>query len=428
MDTLLAAAVEIDITPAVGDGFDGYGARTGMSTGVHDPLLAQLLLLRAGDQQAAIISMDLLGVSLGFTKRVRSGIENAIGVPPACTMIAGSHTHAGPSGFLPAHPGIKAKEDPDKQRFAEQKLIGAAMWASNQLQPARLGAATGRVTGIGLNRNNPEQLVDDQVIVLRVDAESGSPLAVLMNYGCHPTVLGYDNLLYSADFPGAARAALRKIYTDTAFMFANGASGDISTRFTRRDQSYSEVERLGRLLAGEVLKVMQWVMPAETPTIAGITEVVDLDFRSFPQLDEGQRELERLQAELEELKAAGASHGAIRKAITRVEGAGGQLLLAEALVGRTGTRSEVQAIRVGELALVGLPGEPFTRTVLDTKKHSPVRHTAVVSYANDYQGYFPDLISIQEGSYEALISPYGASAAEALQDTAGRTLAKVAHV
>jgi hypothetical protein len=63
---------------------------------------------------------------------------------------------------------------------------------------------------------------------------------------------------------------------------------------------------------------------------------------------------------------------------------------------------------------VGLPGEPFTGTVLDIKNQSPYPYTAVVSYANDYQGYFPDALSIAEGDYEALISPYGADVAEHL--------------
>jgi hypothetical protein len=78
----------------------------------------------------------------------------------------------------------------------------------------------------------------------------------------------------------------------------------------------------------------------------------------------------------------------------------------------------MQHLQIGGLALVSVPGEPFTRTVLDIKKRSPATHTAVVSYANDYQGYFPDAISIVDGDYEALISPYGADVAEGLGQAA----------
>ncbi|MBC7233553.1 MAG: neutral/alkaline non-lysosomal ceramidase N-terminal domain-containing protein [Chloroflexi bacterium] len=416
-----AGAVEVDITPPVGSGFDGYSARKGTSLGVLDPLLAQLLLLKCGDDQAVLISMDLLGVSLDFTQRVREGIEQAIGVPGQCTLVACTHTHSGPGGFRRPH--FSATQDSELQSIVERKLVGAAIWARERLQPARLGVGRGKVEGIGRNRNDPEKgLLDSEVVVLRVDDASGQPIAIMMNYGCHPTVLGYQNLFFSADYPGAARAALRCLYPHTVFLYTNGASGDVSTRFTRRSQSYDEVERMGRILAGEVLKEMQTIVTRETVSLGARIAVVEPKFRHFPSADEAQREVERLQAELETLKAVGAAHGEIRRATTRVEGAMGQALMAKELSNLKQRSSQVQVMQIGDLALVGLPGEPFTRTVLEIKQQSKYPYTAVVSYANDYLGYFPDAVSIAEETYEALISPYGADAAEELRDVALRLL------
>jgi hypothetical protein len=420
---LQAGAVEVDITPPVGTGFDGYSAREGTSLGVLDPLLAQLLLLKCGDDQVVLISMDLLGVSLDFTQRVREGIEQAIGVPGHCTMIACTHTHSGAGGFLPRVPGIYTAQDPELQNIVARKLVGAAIWARERLQPARLGVGRGKVEEIGRNRNDPEKgLLDSEVVVLRVDDASGQPIAVMMNYGCHPTVLGYQNLFFSADYPGAARAALRCLYPHTVFLYTNGASGDVSTRFTRRSQSYDEVERMGRILAGEVLKEMQTIVTRETVSLGARIVLVEPKFRRFPSADEAQREVERLQEELETLKAAGAAHGEIRRATTRVEGAMGQALMAKELSNLKQRSSQVQVLQIGDLALVGLPGEPFTRTVLEIKQQSKYPYTAVVSYANDYLGYFPDAVSVAEETYEALISPYGADAAEELRDVALRLL------
>jgi len=422
---LLAAAVETDITPPVGADFDGYSAREGTSLGVHDPLLAQLLLLKSGADQVVLISMDLLGVELDFTQRVRLGIQQAIGVPAHCTVVACSHTHSGAAGFLPALAGIRRSEDPELQSIVARKLVGAAIWARGRLQPVRLGVGKGAVEGIGRNRNNPESgPVDDEVIVLRVDDKAGTPLAVLMNYGCHPTVMGYQNLLFSADYPGAARATLRRIYPETIFMYTNGASGDVSTRFTRREQTFAEVERMGRILAGEVLKVIQSIVIQESVDLGAHVEPMELKFRSFPAAEEAKRKMERLQTKLEELKAAGASHGEIRRATTQVEGATAQVLLAKEFAGRTHSNSQVQVLRIGDLALVGLPGEPFTRTVLEIKSLSKHPCTAVVSHSNDEQGYFPDAASVAEGTYEALISPYGADVAEGVRDVALQLLRK----
>jgi hypothetical protein len=419
---LLAGAVEIDITPPVGSGFDGYAARQGKSLGIHDPLLGQLLLLRQGDLQVALVSLDLIGVGQAFTQRVRDGIQKAIGVPPDCTLVACSHTHSGAGGFMPAHPYFNSYQDPDLQRRVEDQLVSAAIWAQGRLQPARLGVSAGSLEGIGLNRDDPENgPLDRQVVVLLVEDEGGKPLAVMMNYGCHPTVLGYQNLYFSADYPGAARSTLHQIYPSTVFLYTNGASGDVSTRFTRRDQSFAEVERMGRLLAGETLKVMQTIKTQPAAKLGGRISPVEFPFRQFPPLDVSQRDLERLQSELEALKAAQAAHaahGEIRQAITRVEGATGQLLLAKELAGKSSNASTLQLLEIGELALLAVPGEPFTSTVLDIKKRSPYPCTAVVSYANDYQGYFPDAASIARGDYEALISPYGADVAERLGNAA----------
>lgn len=416
---LLAGAVEIDITPPVGSGFDGYAARQGKSLGIHDPLLAQLLLLRLGGAQVALISLDIIGVTHSFTQQVRDGIQKAIGVPADCTLVACSHTHSGPGGFMPPHPELKTYPDPDLQRRVAHQLVGAAIWAQERLQPAQLGVGAGSLEGIGLNRDDPHNgPLDKEVVVLLVQGEGGKPLAVVMNYGCHPTVLGYQNLFFSADYPGAARSTLRQIYPDTVFLYTNGASGDVSTRFTRRDQSFAEVERMGRLLAGETLKVMQTIKAQPEAKLGSRLTQLEFEFRQFPPSNVAQRELERLQADLEVLKGAQVPHGEIRQAITRVEGATGQILLAKELAGRASIASYLQLVEIGELALLSVPGEPFTSTVLEIKKQSPYPHTAVVSYANDYLGYFPDAASVARGDYEALISPYGSDVAECLRDAA----------
>jgi neutral ceramidase len=424
---LLAAGVEIDITPPVGYGFDGYGARVGKSLGIYDPLLAQLLLLKLGDRQVILISLDLLGIGLDFTNHVRTGIKQAIGVQADSILIACSHTHSGAAGFLPPHPGITTSIDAELQQVVARQLVGSAIWANQKLEPARLGAGQSKLEGIGLNRNDPALPVDQEVSILRVDTLSGKPIAVLMNYGCHPTVLGYQNLKYSADYPGAARALLHKIYPKTVFMFTNGASGDVSTRFSRRDQSFAEVERMGYILGGETLKVMQTILTQPTQKLETRNASIELNFRPFPSANEALGELGQLQAELEALKASGATHGEIRKAITKVEGATGQAMMAKELEGRSSNKSQIQVVEIGDLALVGLPGEPFTRTVLDIKQKS-LQPTAVVSYANDYQGYFPDSTSIALGSYEALISPYGADVSNRLRDVAIELLGRRSHV
>lgn len=416
---LLAAAVEVDITPPAGVNMDGYAARKQRSLGVHDPLLAQLLFLKSGDSELALISMDCIGVELEFSQQVRRAIRDAVGMPEQCILIGCSHTHSGPAGFLPNLIGLENPADLDLQRIVKRKLTGAAIQAREQLQPAKLGIAHGVVKGIGTNRNDPENgLSDNEVIVIRIDDGAGNPIAVWMNFGCHPTVLGAKNLLISAEYPGAARAALRRIYPETIFMYANGASGDISTRFSRRSQTFAEVTRMGRILAGEVLKAMQSVAYQDKATLTGRINPIELPFRDFPSDEDVQKQIREYQVKLESLKAVGASRGEIRRAKTDLQGAVGQEMLVRELKGKDRAGTEMQVLTIGDLALVGLPGEPFTHIVLEIKKKSPYLHTAIVSYSNDEAGYFPDVHSFDVGTYEALITPYRSDIADLLVQNA----------
>ncbi len=414
-EKLLAAVMPVEITPPIGVRMEGYGARIGPSNDVHDPLYATLLVLKSGSSGIAIVSFDLIAVTLAFTNRLRTALSPILGIQEQGILVAATHTHSGPAGFLGRIPLLSPEEDPLLQEIALRRVIGAGIWASQHLQPAQLAIGLGHVQGIGLNRNDPANgLADDQVTILRVDDADGKSLAVLMNFGCHPTVLGSNNLAISADYPGAARAELRKIYPCTTFLFTNGATGDVSTRFTRRGQGFDEVARLGRILAGEVLKQLQLVTPVQEVTLSGLVRPLKLAQRPLPSLEIAQAQLDLQQVELANLRQANRPHGEIRKAITGVEGAQVQLARIQAGANVAFVETEVQLIRIGPLALLALPGEPFASTVLAIKAKSPIHPTAVVSYGNDYRGYFPDAASIAAGTYEALTSPFDETAADQL--------------
>ena len=170
------------------------------------------------------------------------------------------------------------------------------------------------------------------------------------------------------------------------------------------------------------LKVMQTAADLPADHLAGKTQPLRLPYRRFPPVEEAQQQLAALQAELEQMRAAGRPDGDLRRAFTRVEGAQAQLVMAQTYGEKTYADTEMQTLRIGNLAVVGMPGEPFTRIVLDIKASSPLPHTIAVSYANDYSGYFPDRASVLAGSYEALISPYDESVGERLAQAAVEAL------
>jgi neutral ceramidase len=412
---LLGSALQIDITPPIGTPLEGYAARIQPSIGIHDPLYAGLILLKLGDEQVLLISLDQIAISAPVTEKIRAAVAETLQLKPEQILVACTHTHSGPSGYITRFPMLSDSTDPFLVDLLTRKLAGAASQLSSQLEPVVLELGQDQVIGLGHNRNDiNEEKQDHELLVLVMKSLDGLPKAVWVNYGCHPTILGHDNRLISADFPGAARRALMCHYPDLVWLFMNGASGDISTRFTRHGQDFSEVERSGLLLAGSVLKAIQTAQSLAVDKLESKMANIQLPLREFGSVEAARAEAISLELEWKAMLASGEPAGELRKAMTRAEGAQAQVMMAELYAGKQYLDSTIQAIRIGGLSLVGLPGEIFTATVLALKAMGTNRTVAVVGYANDYCGYFPDQKAVKANTYEALVSPFSASVAEVL--------------
>jgi len=421
---LLAAAKEIDITPPVGSKLEGYIARKENSRGIHDPLMGAVLLIQVEKQTIALISLDYLALSTSTARQIRESVSLKINIPVQNIMVACTHTHSGPAGLPLNNPLLNQEKDSALEEMLVRKLSGAASWAYDSIQPAMIRVGHDSLNALGKNRNSPDNPLDSQLTVMTIENFQGEIIAIWANFGCHPTILGSDNLYISADFPGAARQILKQIYPGMVWLFANGASGDVSTRFTRRGQGFEEVGRFGKLLAGSVLRAIQLANPIIIDHIQCLIEPVSIPVRDFPPREQAALELKSLTEVWEKLTRDNATASQMRIAQTRVEGAQAQLLMSKGFGNKKNMDSEIQLIQLGDLALITLPGEPFTRTVLEIKKQSPFALTSVVSYANDYLGYFPDEESVKMGTYEALVSPFKPGAAEILRDAVLKLLEK----
>jgi neutral ceramidase len=412
---LLGSALQIDITPPIGTPLEGYAARIQPSIGIHDPLYAGLILLKLGDEQVLLISLDQIAISAPVTEKIRAAVAETLQLKPEQILVACTHTHSGPSGYITRFPMLSDSTDPFLVDLLTRKLAGAANQLSSQLDAVILELGQDQIFGLGHNRNDiNEETQDHELLVLVMKSIEGQPQAVWVNYGCHPTILGYDNRLISTDFPGAARRAMMCQYPDLVWLFMNGASGDISTRFTRRGQDFSEVERSGLLLAGSVLKAIQTAQSLAVDKLEGKMANIQLPLREFGSVEAARAEATSLELEWKAMLASGEPAGELRKAMTRAEGAQAQVMMAELYAGKQYLDSTIQAIRIGGLTLVGLPGEIFTETVLALKAMGTNRTVAVVGYANDYCGYFPDRKAVKANTYEALVSPFSAKVAEVL--------------
>ena len=275
---LEAGAGKADITPPVGTPLAGYGARAGgPSTGVRDPLEARALILAAGAEKLALVAVDHLGYDHAMVERVRDLSAEKASLPRERIWVMSSHTHAGGGAYLALFPELAGKFDPKIRAFYEERAAEAVVNAARAMRPARLAVGAGAVPGLSRFRSawppggGP---VDPEVGVLRVDDESGNPLAVLMNFAAHPTVLSARNFQFSADFPGYARRALERLLGGNVMaLYANGAQGTISPRAFRGSDEWARAENVGVILAAEAFKIAHMIEPKDA---------VDLQVRCSP--------------------------------------------------------------------------------------------------------------------------------------------------
>ena len=265
---LMAGTGKSDITPPVGTPLAGYGARSGRpSTGVHDPTEARALILDNGTEKVALVSTDHLGFDHGMVERVRSLASAATQILPDRIFVMSSHTHSGGGAYLEIFPILAGKYDAKIRAHYEERAAGAIISAAKNMKAARIAFGAGEAKGLSRFRSTwpPSGPVDPEVGVIRVDSvETGKPMAVLMNFAAHPTVLGAKNFDFSADYIGYARRSLEKmIGGEVMAIFANGAQGTISPRPFQGTDDWERSENMGAILAAEVYKVVLMIKPQD---------------------------------------------------------------------------------------------------------------------------------------------------------------------
>jgi hypothetical protein len=397
------AATTVDVTPPVGQPMAGYVAREGVSTGVHDRLTASLLLLGG----VCWVALDAMSLDVGTSTRIRTAVAARLDIDPASVLVCCSHTHSSPATWCrPLHPGPSMADDAAIERLVRDISRGAARLPATA---ASVTAAWATVpdAGVGANRYDPAGPHDSSTGVLTLRDADNAVVTVLADYACHPTVLGPVNLAYSADYPAAARRVLRAgleatedLETPPVVVFLQGAAGDVSTRFTRRSQTFAEVDRQGGMLSGAWLRGLLAGEPLDGTPVVSRGECV-VPTRTLPTLTEARQTL----------AAAGKALDGGAVARTRHEGARLLVALCEAGLPARVTLP-VSVVAFGDVAWAHLPVEPFTCFGRHIKERSPFADTRVVGYTDGYFGYLADEQAHHEGRYEALSSLFDPSAGE----------------
>ncbi|HIE29534.1 TPA: hypothetical protein EYP66_19870 [Candidatus Poribacteria bacterium] len=400
-----AGAAVANITPPVGVDMTGFGGRLSGAVGIHDDIFAKALVLDDGNCQLVIVTSDLLSLDFDLVKRIRDLIEDSIGIPPENVMLSSSHTHSGPATITLRGLG---ERDEDYVNVLVKKIAGATQEAYNKRVEAKLGFGRTQVQ-IGVNRRqrrddgkmalgiNPDGPVAPYVDVVRIDSSEGKPIVIFFSHAAHPVVLGGSNLLTSADYPGYAMRVVEQVESGSIAMFGQGCCGNINSNPV--GGTFEDARRLGTILGAAVIGETEQIKTNSDIVLQSRSKIIDLPLQKPLEESEAEALVERYQKELTDLKARGEGRPQTYMAQGMLQWAQDMLKLAREPKPYT-QEFEIQAMQLGDLAIVALTGEVFVELALEIDARSPYQQTIVLGYTNGCIGYVPNEEAYPYGGYE----------------------------
>jgi hypothetical protein len=402
--TLQVGAAKVDITPAPDAALPmaGYAGRAQGFQRIHDHIYARAIVISDGTNQAALLAWELVAMPTHVWEELSQRVGKELGIPPANVIFAAVHDHGAPSlsgNFRePSSPGTIAYT-----AKVENDAFEAVRQAKANLQSAQFGFGTG-MAYVNINRRelypkegwwwlgyNPDGPSDKTVAVLKFTDLTGKPIAFLINYPVHAVVMGQDNLALTGDLAGATSRYIEQFYQgkistrgDTGWelgvhpehpvdgegpvaIWTSGAAGDQNPITADMGEDFTMVDGLGRILGEESVRV------ANTITVLSSQVRIETSQRviSCPgrRLEPGNRP--RADYKFEDSDPVNI---------------------------------RLSLVRLNDVALTGVSGEPFTHIYQHLKRESPLNDIVMLTHANGSSGYIPSDDSFEPISYEGTAS------------------------
>ncbi len=393
------------ITHKIGGWVQGAGVPK-KAMKIRDELEANALYLDNGETQVLIASLDLAGLEPPYAVRFCKAMGEAAGIPARNILLSCTHTHGGPSVVKTNYLMPLDSEYLDK---LEGWLVELAKEAVKSVRPGKIGWGKGSAQ-IGYNRRvtwadgthsmhgdtkrkdfaGLEGPDDPQHMALFAADENGKVLSVLYHNTTHPTIF-YAAGVYSSDFAGETRNILREEFGDIPVLFLNGAQGDIAMadQLNKRKEGREEkLERIGRMVADETLRLYKEVKYHKHPILAHTYEDMAVQVRlPDPKILAESRKI------LAQIDAGENVRG------MKMIMAFGTVQLQDVYEKNPVDALPIHAVRIGDVALVTQPCELYCQFGLDIKRRSPAPITAVVGLTDGYAGYCPTIYGVLGGGY-----------------------------
>ena len=402
--TCRAGCARAKITPPVGVSLAGYfHDRIGET--VRDDLFAHALVLDHDGTQIALVSCDLVSVDADLVNPTKALIEQKTGIPPSHVLMSATHTHTGPE----VRAGNVVSRSEEWVATLPEAISQAVGEAAEGLFTATLRPNQTCVEGLAWNRlfrlKNGDEVfgkpaadrlagvagpVDTRMVTLGVVDEQNRLRSLVACFALHVDVIGGGSANFiSADWPGEMSRAVQGVYgEDVVTVFLQGAAGDINHRphdpTNLPTSGLQKAMQIGRAVAGAAIYATERAEPLTSLFLAA-----DLQKIAVPYYTRD----EKLLAEVAELKQRESLGDFERFLVERTESWPYDGQSADVTV---------QCLRVGDVGIVGLPAEVFTRIGMEIKQFSPACLTMVVELANDrVTNYVPTTDQAERGAYGA---------------------------
>jgi neutral ceramidase len=420
-NTLRAGAAAVDITPKVFPLNMPGGFSANLAQSAHDPMHARALVLDDGKTTLAMVVVDNLGAGPDVLDEAKAIAAAKTGMNADKMLISSTHTHSGPPLNTRSEPAAAYR------KLFLEGVAESIIKAHAALKPAAFGATAhpladevfnrrwylkpgkmplnpfGKMDTVKMNPDSspsvldhPAGPTDPDITIISVQDAKRKPIAVFANYSLH-YVGGSPGGQMSADYFGEfARIMASRVHGDENFvaMMSNGTSGDInnipfgSTRPPR--EPFEQIRIVAQKAADTVWFAQRKIEKHRGDVTLGMLQrEITLKYRRPSAQD------------VAEAKAVLAvkDKDAIEKLPRLAQSYAGSVVAAADRKEETIT-VKIQAIRIGDFAVCGIPFETFVEIGLDLKKRSPFPQTMVIGLANGRHGYLPTLEQHKLGGYE----------------------------
>ncbi|OGV65674.1 MAG: hypothetical protein A3K18_31920 [Lentisphaerae bacterium RIFOXYA12_64_32] len=393
-----AGVAQTVITPPVGASLAGY-FHDRISTSVRDDLHCKVVVFESGGTPLALVSCDLISMAKDQMDRIKAAIEAETGLPPANVLLCTTHTHTGPETRDNRVVGVQQ----EWRDALAGKVAAAVKGALDNMFDAVLFPGRREEAELGSNRLGrkkdgseifgkqdvvgPAGPIDPELLAIGIRDPDGNLRAMVVNYAMHPDVIGGGSANFiSADWPGEIGRAVAGVYGgQPVTLFMNGTCGDINHHLWRATRhptrGPAKAVQMGRMVAGLAINATERAEPLETGKCRALLRILQIPYYTRDAA---------MRAEVEELRKREKLGDFERYIVNAFDEWPHDGKLADV---------PVQAMRLGDVAFVGLPGEIFVRIGLDIKHWSPAKYTFIGELANGWEGYVPSSDQAHRGAY-----------------------------